>query len=337
MKWIDVIRYANKGNPSPPRRVEKSAAEWRALLPADVFRITREHGTERAHSSEMCSRFEPGVYDCACCATPLFDATHKFESGTGWPSFTAPIDVAHVAYRKDTSFGMTRVECRCNVCDAHLGHVFPDGPAPTGLRFCINALALEKRESGASAKTSPTATNQTDDMPDDIEPNNIKKAYIAGGCFWGMEELFRVRPGILDTEVGYIGGRNDHPTYRTHPGHAEGLELTYDATVTSFEEILDYFFRIHDPTTVDRQGNDVGSSYRSAIFFRDEGEKAAAEQMIERVNASGAWKAPVATTLEPYTKFWPAEPEHQDYLQLRPNGYTCHYERPIPSYLEAAA
>ena len=97
MKWIDVIRYANKGNPSPPRRVEKSAAEWRALLPADVFRITREHGTERAHSSEMCSLFEPGVYDCACCATPLFDATHKFESGTGWPSFTEPIDGTHVA------------------------------------------------------------------------------------------------------------------------------------------------------------------------------------------------------------------------------------------------
>ena len=167
-------------------------------------------------------------------------------------------------------------------------------------------------------------------MPD------TRKAYIAGGCFWGMEELFRTRPGILDTEVGYIGGTNDRPTYRNHPGHAEGLELTYDAEVTSFEEILDYFFRIHDPTTVDRQGNDRGSSYRSAIFYQDAEEKATAERIIGLVDASGRWPAPVVTTLEPYTTFWPAEPEHQDYLKLRPNGYTCHYERPIPSFLAAA-
>ena len=164
---------------------------------------------------------------------------------------------------------------------------------------------------------------------------NHKKAYIAGGCFWGMEELFRKRPGILDTEVGYIGGSNDHPTYRHHPGHAEGIELVYDGDVTSFEEILDYFFRIHDPTTVDRQGNDRGSSYRSAIFYQDEDEKAIAQQMIERVDASGRWNGKVVTTLEPKSTFWPAEPEHQDYLQLRPNGYTCHYERDIPSFLAA--
>ena len=166
--------------------------------------------------------------------------------------------------------------------------------------------------------------------------SNIKKAYIAGGCFWGVEELFRVRPGVLDTEVGYIGGRNEHPTYRNHPGHAEGVEITYDADVTSFEALLDYFFQIHDPTTVDRQGNDRGSSYRSAIFVQDAEEEAVAKTMIARVNASGAWGSPVVTTLEPYTTFWPAEPEHQDYLQHRPNGYTCHYQRDMGSYLEAA-
>lgn len=162
---------------------------------------------------------------------------------------------------------------------------------------------------------------------------NIKKAYIAGGCFWGVEELFRVRPGVLDTEVGYIGGQNERPTYRNHPGHAEGIEITYDADVTSYEDLLDYFFRIHDPTTVDRQGNDRGSSYRSAIFFQDAEEEASAKHMIELVDATGVWKDKVVTTLEPYTKFWPAEAEHQDYLQLRPNGYTCHYERSIPSFL----
>ena len=154
-----------------------------------------------------------------------------------------------------------------------------------------------------------------------------KKAYIAGGCFWGMEELYRVRPGIIDTEVGYIGGQNDHPTYRNHPGHAEGIELTYDPTKTDFREILDFFFRIHEPTTVDRQGNDIGSSYRSAIFIQNDEERTIANEMIELVNNSQKWSGKIVTTLEPIATFWPAEPEHQDYLLRIPNGYTCHFER----------
>ena len=156
---------------------------------------------------------------------------------------------------------------------------------------------------------------------------DYKKAYLAGGCFWGMEELFRTRPGVKDTEVGYIGGENENPTYRHHPGHAEGIEITYDPLETSFRELLDYFFRIHDPTTVDRQGNDLGSSYRSAIFFQNEVEKKEAEEMKALVDRTNRWKGRVVTTLEPYTTFWPAEPEHQDYLVRNPNGYTCHFER----------
>jgi len=156
---------------------------------------------------------------------------------------------------------------------------------------------------------------------------NNKKAYIAGGCFWGMEDLFRVRPGIVDTEVGYIGGSNDNPTYRNHPGHAEGIEITYNPDETTFKHILDYFFRIHNPTTVDQQGNDMGSSYRSAIFFQDDEEKKNAEDIIKIVNDSGRWEAKAATTLEPYSTFWAAEPDHQDYLVKKPNGYTCHFER----------
>ncbi|WP_396603021.1 peptide-methionine (S)-S-oxide reductase MsrA [Algibacter sp. R77976] len=162
---------------------------------------------------------------------------------------------------------------------------------------------------------------------------NYKKAYIAGGCFWGMEDLFRVRPGIKDTEVGYIGGENDNPTYKNHPGHAEGIELTYDPNETSFREILDYFFRIHNPTTIDRQGNDRGSSYRSAIFFQNEEEESQAEAMIKIVNDSGKWEGDAVTTLEPYSTFWKAEPEHQDYLVRIPNGYTCHFERFEESFI----
>ena len=156
---------------------------------------------------------------------------------------------------------------------------------------------------------------------------NSKKAYIAGGCFWGMEDLFRTRKGILDTEVGYQGGQNDNATYRNHPGHAEGIEVTYDADQTSFREILDYFFRIHNPTTVDQQGNDRGSSYRSAIFIQNEEEQKVAEEVIAIVNDSGRWDGVAVTTLEPFSTFWTAEPDHQDYLVKQPNGYTCHFER----------
>lgn len=156
---------------------------------------------------------------------------------------------------------------------------------------------------------------------------NTKKAYIAGGCFWGMEDLFRNRKGVLNTEVGYQGGENENPTYRNHPGHAEGIEITYDSNETSFKEILDYFFRIHNPTTIDQQGNDRGSSYRSAIFIQNEEEQKIAHEVIDLVNKSGKWEGNVVTTLEPFSPFWPAEPEHQDYLVKFPNGYTCHFER----------
>lgn len=156
---------------------------------------------------------------------------------------------------------------------------------------------------------------------------NYKRIYLAGGCFWGMEELFRKVPGVLETEVGYTGGKNDNPTYEFHPGHAEALAITYDSETTSFRQLLDFFFRIHNPTTVNSQGNDRGESYRSAIFFQNNEEKSLAEEMIQKVNESGLWPDPIVTTLEPFTKFWSAEEYHQDYLQKNPRGYTCHYVR----------
>ncbi|HCF24916.1 MULTISPECIES: peptide-methionine (R)-S-oxide reductase MsrB [unclassified Novosphingobium] len=144
MDWREVIALA-QGAPNPaPRRVEKSDEEWRAQLTPDQFAVARQAGTERPFSSQMCSLFQPGLYACACCGTELFDSSSKFESGTGWPSFGAPVADGVVGYHADNSHGMVRVEVTCNVCDAHLGHVFPDGPEPTGLRYCINALSLEK-------------------------------------------------------------------------------------------------------------------------------------------------------------------------------------------------
>ena len=144
LDWTGIVERAKTGNPASQHRDERTDEEWRELLTPEQFQIMRLKGTERPHSSDMCSLFEPGIYACACCKTPLFGSTTKFESGTGWPSFGAPLDDTAVAYHGDTSHGMVRIEATCNVCDAHLGHVFPDGPPPSGLRYCMNALALEK-------------------------------------------------------------------------------------------------------------------------------------------------------------------------------------------------
>jgi methionine-R-sulfoxide reductase len=144
LKWQDILRIAKEGNPAPDHKVVKTEAEWRKQLTPEEYHVTREAGTERAFSSAMCSLFEPGIYSCICCDTVLFDATEKFESGTGWPSFTQPMKPNVIAYNVDSTWGMTRVETVCNTCDAHLGHVFPDGPPPSGLRYCMNAVALKK-------------------------------------------------------------------------------------------------------------------------------------------------------------------------------------------------
>ena len=144
LTWPDIENFVTNGNPPSAHRVEKTNDEWRELLPEDVFDVTRNAGTERPFSSPMCTHFEPGIYACACCDTLLFDSTEKFDSGTGWPSFTQPIDQNSVAYSSDDSSSRLRVEITCNICDAHLGHVFPDGPAPSKLRYCVNALSLNR-------------------------------------------------------------------------------------------------------------------------------------------------------------------------------------------------
>ncbi|QAY72058.1 peptide-methionine (S)-S-oxide reductase [Agromyces protaetiae] len=152
-------------------------------------------------------------------------------------------------------------------------------------------------------------------------------AVLAGGCFWGMEDLVRKQPGVLQTRVGYTGGQNDHATYRNHPGHAEALEVVFDPQKTSYRDLLEFFFQIHDPSTLNRQGNDIGTSYRSAIFPLSEEQEKVAIDTIEDVDASGLWPGPATTTIEPAGPFWEAEPEHQDYLERYPNGYTCHFPR----------
>jgi peptide-methionine (S)-S-oxide reductase len=167
-----------------------------------------------------------------------------------------------------------------------------------------------------------------------------KLAILAGGCFWGMEDLIRKRPGVLSTRVGYTGGDTPNATYRNHGTHAEAIEISYDPERISYRDLLEFFFQIHDPSTKNRQGNDRGTSYRSAIFYTDDEQKRVAEDTIADVDASELWPGPVVTEVTPASEFWEAEEEHQDYLEKYPNGYTCHFVRPgwkLPRRAEAVA
>ncbi len=166
-----------------------------------------------------------------------------------------------------------------------------------------------------------------------------ERAVLAGGCFWGVQDLVRRQPGVISTHVGYSGGEVPNATYRNHGNHAEAIEINFDPEVTSFRTLLEFFFQIHDPTTKNRQGNDVGAGYRSAIYYTNAKQKSVAEDTIADVEASGLWPGKVVTEVEPAGPFWQAEPEHQDYLERIPNGYTCHFVRPnwkLPRRAEAA-
>lgn len=318
LRWDNVLHEARHGNPPPPWRLELDPAEWRRRLPPDVWRVLRGKGTEAPFSSTLCERFEPGRYACAGCGLVLFDARTQFSSGSGWPSFTAPVAAGRVAHHADHSHGLSRIETTCAACDGHLGHVFPDGPPPTGLRYCINALALARllgEDAGEGAR------GWLDGQP-------AERALLAGGCFWGLQDLLRRVPGVLRTRVGYSGGEVANATYHHHGRHAETVELWFDPARLAYRELLALFFRLHDPTTPDRQGNDVGPSYRSAVFVFDERQRQAALGLIAAIEASGRWPGRVVTEVVPAGPFWPAEPEHQDYLLRHPGGYTCHWERP---------
>ncbi len=293
LTWTDVIKFANNGNPKPDRRVEKTEAEWREILSPEQFQIARLKGTERAGTGEFCERHEPGLYGCVCCGTPLFDSRVKFESGTGWPSFGQPVKENAIKYEKDTSYGMVRVEVMCNTCDAHQGHVFPDGPEPSGLRYCINSASMQLLEDNTSEAT----------------------AVLGGGCFWCTEAVYQRIEGVSHVESGYSGGTIKNPTYREigtgRTGHAEVIKITYNPEVLNYADLLRIFFSTHDPTTLNRQGYDTGTQYRSVIFYQSEEEEKTAREVIEEM--SDYFDDSIVTEVSPLGAYYQAEDYHQNY------------------------
>ena len=304
-----------------------SDAELRKRLSALQYAVTQKEDTESPFKNEYWNNHEAGIYVDIASGEPLFSSSDKFDSGTGWPSFTRPLKPEFIVEKTDRRLFAARTEVRSKIGDSHLGHVFADGPKPTGLRYCMNS---------ASMRFIPVARLEAEGYGEFLALfSGVKKGGaktetvdLAGGCFWGMQHILRKIPGIVKTEVGYAGGRIPQATYENHEGHAEAVRVGDDPQKLSFEQLLRWYFRMHDPTTLDRQGNDKGLSYRSAIFYHSEAQREAAEAFKKRLDERGKWGAPIVTQIEKSVSFWRAEENHQDYLVKKPEGYTCHFLRP---------
>lgn len=303
------------------QKVVKSDDEWKKVLTAEQYRVLRKSGTERAYTGKYNNHWEKGVYVCAACGTELFGSESKYDHGSGWPSFTSTAQEKHINYRNDYSLFTKRIEVRCAVCDSHLGHVFDDGPSPTNKHFCINSMALDFKltESEAEGQENPPSEKDSETKTEQNKKQEI--ATFAAGCFWGVEHKFRQLEGVLSTRVGYSGGDVKNPTYQLvctdKTGHAESVEITYEPSVISYETLLDNFFALHDPTQLNRQGPDVGSQYRSVVFYHDEHQKQEALKKIEALEESGRFGKPIATQIVPAEEFYEAETYHQQYYEKR--------------------
>ena len=325
----------------------KDSEELKSRLSPLQYEVTQQCGTEPPFANEYWDNHAPGIYVDIVSGKPLFSSKDKFDSGTGWPSFSKPIEREMVTEKRDRSHGMERTEVRSKGSDSHLGHVFTDGPGPGGLRYCINSASLrfvpvEKLDAEGYGEYKKLFSDQPKDTVSasscrskgQTNPGKAscsEVAILAGGCFWGVEELIRKLPGVIATEVGYTGGSWPNPGYERvssgTTGHAESVRIEFDPSKLSYADLLRYFFRLHDPTTKNRQGNDRGTQYRSVIFVSSDEQRSVAEQVKREVEASGKWRDSVVTEIVAASEWYPAEDYHQDYLQKHPDGYTCHYPK----------
>lgn len=290
--------------------------ELRERLTDLQYAVTQQNGTEPPFDNEYWDNKEPGIYVDVVSGVPLFTSLDKYDSGCGWPSFTAPIENKEVVENADTSHRMVRTEVRAAQSDSHLGHVFEDGPAPSGQRYCINSAALRfihknklEQEGYGEYLSLFSVSGET------------QTATFGAGCFWGVEAAFRKLPGVVDTAVGYLGGATEDPTYQDvcsgRTGHAEVVQVTFDPARVTYEKLLELFWTVHDPTTLNRQGPDVGTQYRSAIFFHSSEQEQAAVKSKRDLVESGRFGREVVTEITEATPFYKAEEYHQRYLEKR--------------------
>ena len=277
--------------------------------------VTKECGTEPAFDNAYWNEHRPGIYVDINTGVALFTSLDKFDSGTGWPSFTKPIDKKSIIKKNDMTLGIARTEVRTK--ESHLGHVFDDGPKGSQ-RYCINS---------ASLKFIPYTELDSSGLGKYEKLFPYEKALFAGGCFWGVQHLLDTVPGVVITEVGYTGGFVANPTYKQvcsgKTGHAEAVLVIFDPKKISYKELLSYFWRLHDPTTIDRQGPDVGAQYRSAIYYFSEKQDKIATQSELEFDESQAFKNPAVTEILAAKPFYPAEEYHQEYIDKNPLTF-CH-------------
>jgi peptide methionine sulfoxide reductase msrA/msrB len=284
------------------KKLNVSNAEWKKILSPDLYAVAREADTERAFTGTMWNSETKGTYYCATCGYKLFKSNQKFTSSCGWPSFFEQDNKESITFKDDNSYGMKRVEANCGRCDSHLGHLFDDGPEPTGKRYCMNAISLDFVPDGVVATKNE---------------GNLETIVLGGGCYWCVEAVYENLQGVKSVASGFAGGTVENPSYEEvctgRTGAAEVVEITYDKSVTNLDEIFKVFFTVHDPTTLNRQGADVGTQYRSVIFFKNEEQKKAAQSIIDELNAKNVYSSKIVTTLEPFKKFYKAEEYHQNY------------------------
>jgi peptide methionine sulfoxide reductase msrA/msrB len=301
---VVIPKYSKSGYDITPWGPERIAQAREKLTP-EQDRIAFEAATEAPFCGLYTENDERGVYVSVVSGLPLFRSNAKFTSKSGWASFFEPFDPDHILEREDRSHGFVRIEILEARTRAHLGHVFDDGPRPSGRRYCLNSGALA---------FIPEAL----ELPPESRPVATEAAYFAGGCFWGVEDRFARIPGVLDAVSGYMGGRAPHPTYERvctgETGHAETVKVVFDPARVSYERLLSAFFALHDPTTPNRQGPDIGSQYRSAIFAETDSQAEQALAHIARLQASSAFaERRIVTSVERAQTFCPAEDYHQDY------------------------